>query len=115
MLDWTRAADPPHQQWLSFHRSLLQIREKDIIPLLAGETVPRARWTALGERALRADWTFPGERVLRLVANLGAESVRHGDSVSGWGRCLYGPGLTTAGAEELPPWSVAWYLQEVER
>ena len=115
VLDWTRAADPPHQQWLSFHRSLLQIREKDIIPLLAGETVPRARWTALGERALRADWTFPGERVLRLVANLGAESVRHGDSVSGWGRCLYGPGLATAGAEELPPWSVAWYLQEVER
>jgi maltooligosyltrehalose trehalohydrolase len=115
VLDWTRAAEPPHQQWLHLHRSLLQIREKEISPLLNGEAVPLARWTALGERALRVEWTFPGGRVLRLVANLGAESVRDSRPRSGWGRCLYGLGLPTSGVEALPPWSVAWYLQEAKR
>jgi malto-oligosyltrehalose trehalohydrolase len=113
VLDWGALARPAHQEWLSLHRELLDVREKEISPLTVGGVVPRGHFTVLGERALEVQWAFPGERVLRLVANLGHESVPHGGPASDWGRRLYGLALPP-GWSELPPWSVGWYLEEHE-
>ncbi len=112
VLDWTRISDPRHQEWLAFHRTLLQLRDKEIAPLLAGESAPRARWTPIGKTALEVVWTFPDERVLRLCANLGPEPVAHRGPSSGWGRRLYALGLVAPGWAQLGPWSVGWYLLE---
>jgi len=114
-LDWSALGHPLPQQWLGFHRTLLSLREKEITPLLAGEPVPAARWSALGPAALEVVWTFPDEQVLRLIANLGPAAVAHGGPVAGWGRRLYGLGVSGSSWRELPPWSVAWFLSAPER
>src|SRR5205823_5562261 len=71
VLDWRRTARTPGREWIDFHRTLLDVRSRDIMPLLSGEPVPETRWALLAETALEATWTFPEQRVLRLIANLG--------------------------------------------
>lgn len=112
MLDWATPAKAPHDAWLAFHRTLLGLRRRALVPLLARGGGPRARWLPLGEAALEAEWVFPGDRILRLVANLGPTAVAHGGPRPGWGRCLYSLALGGRPWEELPPWSVAWYLSD---
>ncbi|HEV8441047.1 MAG TPA: malto-oligosyltrehalose trehalohydrolase [Methylomirabilota bacterium] len=112
VLDWSALGRAPHQEWLAFHRGLLQIREKEITPLLADAAAPGATFRALADTALEVAWTFPGERVLRLVANLGARAVTHPGPRLDWGRRLYGLGLPGPGWDALGPWSVAVYLQD---
>ncbi|MBI3078631.1 MAG: malto-oligosyltrehalose trehalohydrolase [Deltaproteobacteria bacterium] len=115
VLNWTTASRPAHQGWLDFHRTLLRIRQREIVPLLAEEAVPSRRWTALSESALEAEWAFPSNRVLRLVANLGPAPVAHGGPRPDWGHCLYALALPEAGWQELLPWSAACYLRATDR
>jgi malto-oligosyltrehalose trehalohydrolase len=112
VLDWNRLGRPLQQQWLAFHRTLLSLREKELAPLLAGEPTPEARWSEIGETALEVVWAFPGGTTLRLIANLGPAPAPHGGPTPGWGRRIYGLGLTSTPWDSLPPWSVAWYLGE---
>ena len=114
-LDWSALGRAPHDAWLALHRDLLRIRGKEIAPLLAGDAVPRAAFSALGDRALEVEWVFPGARALRLLANLGPAPVPHRGPMERWGRCLYALALPGSAWTELPPWSVAWYAQDVER
>jgi maltooligosyltrehalose trehalohydrolase len=109
VLDWDAADRPPHRDWLQFHQALLRIRHAEIVPLLAGEPVPRASWRRLGETGLEVEWHFD-ERALRLVANLGAAPVPHRGPRPAWGRPLYVLGLGRSDWAELPPWGVGWYL-----
>jgi 1,4-alpha-glucan branching enzyme len=114
VLDWARLADPEHQAWLAFHRSLLRLRAAAIMPLLAGEPVPAASWKALGDHALEVAWVFPAG-TLRLVANLGPVPVAHPGPGLEWGRRLHALLLPEGGWRELPPWSAAFYLAESAR
>ncbi len=115
ILDWSRVASGSHQEWLAFHRALLRLREKEIIPLLAGERLPLAHSTTVGDAALLVSWTFSGGRELRLVLNPGSRAVAHQGPQPDWGRRLYGLGLAASGWAELPPWAVGVYLAETDR
>jgi malto-oligosyltrehalose trehalohydrolase len=115
VLDWTALNRPAHAESLRFHRELLELRHRVIVPLLAGEAVPRAQWRALGETALESEWTFSAGAVLRLVANLGVAPVSHPGPGREWGRRLYALGLSKPTWEALPPWSVAVYLADADR
>ena len=115
VLDWITTGLPPHDTWLELHRLLLRIRHTEITPLLAGEPLPRTRWAPLGGTALEAEWVFPGGRVLRLAANLGRAAVPHQGPGRYWGRRLYALVLPAPSWAELPPWSVGWFLRDVER
>jgi 1,4-alpha-glucan branching enzyme len=110
VLDWSRIAEPDHQQWLEFHRALLDLRQKEVAPLLAREPVPTARWSVLAPSALEVVWTFPAGPILRVVANLGPTPVAHAGPARDWGRRLHAVGLPAPGWTELPPWSAGWYL-----
>ena len=114
VLDWTRLGATPHREWLAFHQSLLEIRARAIVPLLAGEPVPAAGWKAVGDTALEVWWGFPSG-VLRLVANVGPTAVSHQGPGPGWGRRLYALALPDRTWTMLPPWSVAVYLAEARR
>jgi malto-oligosyltrehalose trehalohydrolase len=114
VLDWSRAGQPGHRDWLAFHRALLALRAQAIVPLLAGEPVPAAWWKALGDTALEVTWTFPAG-TLRLAANLGAAAVAHEGPGADWGRRLYALNLPAPTWATLPPWSVAFYLAEARR
>jgi len=115
VLDWRRTARTPGREWIDFHRTLLDVRSRDIMPLLSGEPVPETRWALLAETALEATWTFPEQRVLRLIANLGAAPVRHGGPQPDWGRAIYALGPGGPAWTELVPWSVYWYVSEASR
>src|SRR5262249_33485867 len=113
-LDWSWAGEAFHQEWVDFHRSLLRLREREIVPLMAGATVPETGSRPVGGTALEMVWTFSRSGVLRLVANLGAEPVMHEGPEGAWGRRLYTLGLTTSRWATLPPWSVGWFLGEAD-
>jgi maltooligosyltrehalose trehalohydrolase len=115
VLDWRRVARSPHREWLDFHRKLLEVRGREIVPLMSGEPVPETRWASLAETALEATWTFPEQRVLRLIANLGARPVGHGGPQPDWGRPIYTLGPAEPGSGQLRPWSVYWYVAEAVR
>jgi malto-oligosyltrehalose trehalohydrolase len=113
-LDWTWTGDALHQEWVAFHRTLLRLREQEIAPLVAAGTTPQVNSRLPGGAALEIAWTFSSTRILRLVANLGAQAVRHEGPGPDWGRCFYTLGLETSRWTELPSWSVGWFLWEAE-
>ncbi|HEY4911787.1 MAG TPA: malto-oligosyltrehalose trehalohydrolase [Methylomirabilota bacterium] len=115
VLDWRRVGQAPHAEWLAFHRQLLEVRAKEIAPLLRGEPVPEARATLLGATALEVEWVFPERRVLRLIANLGSQGMVHKGPAPDWGRQIYPRDSASATWNELAPWTVRWYLSEVTR
>ena len=51
-LDWSWAGEAFRQDWVAFHRSVLRLREQEIAPVLAGETVPEVDSRLLGETGL---------------------------------------------------------------
>jgi malto-oligosyltrehalose trehalohydrolase len=109
-LDWGALVRAPHADWLAFHRALLRLRAREIVPLLGDDAVPEARWTALGTAAVEASWRFPRGERLRLVANLGATAIAHPGPGLEWGRPLYTLGVRPPRWDALPPWSAAWYI-----
>jgi malto-oligosyltrehalose trehalohydrolase len=114
VLDWAALAREPHAAWLRFHRELLAIRHRVIVPLLAGEAVAETRWRVVGGSALEVLWEFPRGATLRLLANLGAVPVTYHGPRAAWGRIVYALGLVAPTGEVLPPWSVAFFLRAPE-
>jgi maltooligosyltrehalose trehalohydrolase len=115
VLDWRRLAEAPHAEWLTFHRQLLEMRVKEIAPLLSGAPVPEARAALIGDSALEVEWAFPEQGVLRLLANLSTRATPHEGPLPAWGRHIYAVGSKPGPWTELEPWSVRWYLSEMSR
>lgn len=115
VLDWKRVGQAPHAEWLEFHRRLLDVRAREIVPLLRGEPVPKTRVTLLEATALEVEWIFAEHRRLRLLANLGPRAVPHEGPAAHWGRRIYPRDSATATWRELAPWIVRWYLTEAPR
>jgi malto-oligosyltrehalose trehalohydrolase len=120
ILDWRVPERSPHRDWVDFHRALLELRRRLVVPLLAGDVVPAARWAPVGGKTaggtgLEVEWRFPGRGDLRLVANLGPDPVQHWGPGQEWGRRCYALRLPEETWEALPPWSVGWYLREEGR
>jgi 1,4-alpha-glucan branching enzyme len=109
VLDWRAPARPPHREWLDLHRALLELRHREIVPLLAGGASPETGLSLVGETGLEATWHFAGAGILRLVANLGSRPVSHFGPRPEWGRPIHALGLSARNWVALPPWSAAWY------
>jgi malto-oligosyltrehalose trehalohydrolase len=114
-LDWRRVGQAPHVEWLEFHRQLLEVRAREIVPLLRGEPVLETHVTLFEASALEAEWIFAEQRQLRLIANLGSRAVPHEGPPGDWGRCIYPRDSAPATWRELAPWMVRWYLTEALR
>jgi maltooligosyltrehalose trehalohydrolase len=110
VLDWGRVHQTPHAEWLEFHRRLLEVRAREVVPLLVGDPTPDTASTAIGDTGLDIMWVFPEKRVLRLIANLGSRTLTHRAQPADGGRQIYALGPASADMKELPPWSVRWYL-----
>jgi malto-oligosyltrehalose trehalohydrolase len=114
-LDWSKLAQPRHAAWLDFHRRLLAIRTRDIVPV-----VPRIR----GARATSSehapvfavDWLLDDGAALRLVANVGANAARSVARAAGQLVFTTHPGTRVRGhGVTLPPWSVTVYRVRAAR
>ncbi len=94
-LRWHERERPEHRPWLDFHRELLAVRAREIVPLLplaAGTFETRGTVLAVG-------WAIPGGRLV-LTANLSPEIA----GAPPLGRIVY---ATHSVERALPPWFVA--------
>lgn len=101
----------PHRQWLHYHRQLIELRKKEIIPRLAGMRVRSGGFEAVVDRAIYVYWIMGDGAKLSLLANLAERAVKAGKPPAG--RVIFG---THDGLEdivrsgEMPPWSVLWTM-----
>ena len=101
VLDWKSTEEAPGKQRLALVRQLLAIRQREIIPRLAGAEFGKAHATENG--LLKAQWRMGDGANLLLHANLSsAEAVRELCDTRGtkiWGNDT---------GKMMPPWSVVW-------
>ena len=105
-LDWSELDEPEHAEWVEFHRELIAIRRREIVPLLPMMTGGLARSQMFGD-AFTVDWLCTGGARLTLLANVGGHDAPMRKPALG--RLLY---ATPAAPESsaLPAWSTQWYL-----
>jgi len=72
-IDWTEKDDPPHREALLETQHLLELRQREILPLLSCE-YRGSRHTVSPEGCLDVAWSFAGAQ-LRILANFGTRSV----------------------------------------
>ncbi|MGB5081022.1 MAG: malto-oligosyltrehalose trehalohydrolase [Burkholderiales bacterium] len=113
VLRWEEILDGNHGRWLEFHRELLALRRREIVPRLSGTLGGRARRRSLGERALWVEWPMGDASRVTLTANLG--SVPVAAALERGGRLIHSTPASAAAeasAGTLAPWSVLWQVRE---
>ncbi|MFP4063477.1 MAG: DUF3459 domain-containing protein, partial [Halochromatium sp.] len=114
-LDWeTLESDSRHREWWLFHQQLLRLRQREIVPRLAGVDLGQRRFETFANRAIQVQWRLNDGAVLTLTANL-SDAERRWEALplplAGEALYLEPVGLGDALADRhLPPWAVAWHL-----
>lgn len=115
-LDWDCLDATPHVDWLGFYRNLLELRHNQIVPRLAGMQGNAGTFRQIREHGLWVRWRLGDGSGLTLVANLGDSPLPVTATDLAVGKPLYAcpPSLTIdAATDQLPPWCVVWFLQDV--
>ncbi|HEX9905661.1 MAG TPA: malto-oligosyltrehalose trehalohydrolase [Propylenella sp.] len=79
-LDWEKAAAPEHRQRLALVRRLLDVRRREIVPLIAEIGGNAGSYEMLGDSAIAVRWRLASGGTLCLHANLGAEPFPRADA-----------------------------------
>ncbi|HCA27064.1 MAG TPA: malto-oligosyltrehalose trehalohydrolase [Betaproteobacteria bacterium] len=108
-LDWETLDTAEGAAWRDFYRRLLRLRRKIIVPRLAGVQGGHASFRLLGGRGVQATWRLGDGCRLTLLANVGETIILLDRRPPG--RCVYVGGKRPV-AGRLPPWSIAWYLDD---
>jgi len=114
VLQWSTADYAEHAAQAAFVQRLLALRRGHIMPRLGGMSGGTGRYSTHGKTGLSVSWRLGDGSRLSLLANLGAERLAMDGEPTG-GQLLYavpGPVETALPAGELPPWSVAFFLDE---
>jgi maltooligosyltrehalose trehalohydrolase len=101
-LDWNDRDEPQSRKRLMFVRELLTIRNREIVPRLAGSRFGSARRDG---SIIMAQWRLGDGSRLALMANLSGE-VKQAPRSAAEARSLWG----AAAAGKLPPWCVSWTI-----
>jgi maltooligosyltrehalose trehalohydrolase len=116
-LDWSSLTRPPHEEWLQFHRQLLQLRREHIVPRLSAACRLKPAYRLQRNRGLSACWKFPDNSELTLLANLGGDPISDLSSsasqIIDTGIIYASEGVSADSLRRatLPPWSVVWCLE----
>lgn len=108
ILKWQEAEVADHDQWLSFHRRLLHLRQRKIVPLLAQIPAGNSSYRRLGRRALQAEWPLSDGSRLVLLLNLGDRPVTPVRPPIG--EVIEETGERAPADDMLPPFFCGWYL-----
>jgi maltooligosyltrehalose trehalohydrolase len=111
-LDWSRLEKPEHQAWLAYYQNLLLLRKERLVPHLPGLQGNNTAVRLLGDRSATIEWRLGDGRKLTLLANLGTTPVLGVEQPAS--PLLFaseGDVVPSLNAGTLPPWSVAWYLE----
>ncbi|MBA2492957.1 MAG: malto-oligosyltrehalose trehalohydrolase [Gammaproteobacteria bacterium] len=113
ILDWTQLELKPHDEWLKFHRRLLDVRHREITPRLRGAHAAGAGTHTYPPTGLCVHWQLGDGARLSIVANLGADIIQ--DIGQPDGDPLFmtaGVHLSELAAGLMPSWSVACFLEK---
>lgn len=116
-LDWKDLDVPEHRQWLDFYRGLLAVRQREIVPRLAGmpdSETGRNRYEVLDDTGLHAEWTLGDGSRLVLLANLGPERLTFPFAEIHNFKLIFVSEENAADAlhtGQLPGWSAIWLLK----
>jgi maltooligosyltrehalose trehalohydrolase len=105
-LDWSEEELPADTKWLDLYRTLLALRQREIVPHLSGKG-GGARFRILHDQAIAVDWQLGDGCELHLLCNL-SDATLPGSPLPK-GRLVYG---TAPADASLPPWTVMWFLQD---
>jgi maltooligosyltrehalose trehalohydrolase len=104
-IDWMEAGRPPHREILAETRNLLELRRREILPLIRS-AYRGSQHRASAENTLEVTWSFEGGS-LRLIANFGDKPMDA--SADEAAQALWSsPGVSRSGANlRLPSWTAA--------
>ncbi|MDB5623173.1 MAG: Malto-oligosyltrehalose trehalohydrolase [Devosia sp.] len=105
-LDWSEPDEAQTGSHLALYRSLLALRNQEIVPRLRGLQGHAGRYEILGDKAVRVSWTLGDGSSLVLSANLGSEPVGGLDLDAHPHLWVEG----RAGGDTLQPWSAVFDL-----
>jgi maltooligosyltrehalose trehalohydrolase len=105
-LDWAAPRRKEHKTWLDYYRTLLDLRQHEIVPRLARIGGFDSRHQVLGDNSVLVDWTLGDGSKLRLYLNLCSEVQEDVPPVIG--RWLWLQGFVDEG--RLGPWTVLWTI-----
>jgi maltooligosyltrehalose trehalohydrolase len=111
-LDWSSLERPEHQAWLAYYQNLLLLRKERVLPHLPGLQGNNTRVRMLDTRSMHIEWRLGDGARLHLIANLGTVPVLN--VMQPQAPLLFtseGDVAPSLKAGTLPPWSVAWYLE----
>jgi maltooligosyltrehalose trehalohydrolase len=119
-LDWESLDhDAYHLEWRHFHQELLKLRQREIVPRLAGIDPGQSRFEVFATSTIQVQWRLGDSAVLTLTANLGdTEQLCEALPLPLAGEAIYlePAGLAEAlAARRLPPWAVAWHLERSQQ
>jgi malto-oligosyltrehalose trehalohydrolase len=103
-LRWSDRERRPHQEWLRLTRLLLDLRRREIVPLIPHLEPGRATWQVVADRGLIVDWPAGESGRLVLEANLGNTAVEF-PAIQGRVRTLY---RSDEESGDPGPWQVRW-------
>jgi maltooligosyltrehalose trehalohydrolase len=105
-LDWASQAEPEHDRWFRLYRNLLTIRSRTLMPHLANLKGNQASaiWK---DRSLCVEWMLPRNGKLLLLANLSGQASA--PLAKPPGQPIYST-HEWAVEQQMPPWTVAWFL-----
>ncbi len=110
VLDWSAVQTPDGQSWLELYRDLLQVRRKEIVPLLRRIDGDAGRFQIHGEHGLCVEWEVAYGPRLCLYANLGPQPLsrtpqpHHGRIIAATSDDM----AAHLASGRWPAWSVAW-------
>jgi malto-oligosyltrehalose trehalohydrolase len=106
-LAWSELDEAEHARCLEFHRELLAIRRREIVPLLPKTIGGAARSEMLDDTAFTVEWLCTDGARLTLLANVGGRDAAMRKPAPG--RLFH---ATHAGPDSslIPAWSAHWYL-----
>ncbi len=110
-LDWTELERAPHGDWLAFHRELLAIRAREIVPRLDGIGGNAGTYEIWGTTGLSVTWAMGDGSRLTLAANLGQNAESGCPKPKGGVLYQTANGVAdNMGKGKAPPWSAAFFL-----
>lgn len=112
-LDWTMIGTAPHDDMLSFHKHLLALRKKEIMPRLKGISGHSGSLVGQSGSAFALEWRMGDGSALTLVANMASTPAKSPAAPPG-GRLVYATEepADMGSAAPLQPWTVAWFVDE---
>jgi malto-oligosyltrehalose trehalohydrolase len=110
-LRWDELERAPHSEWLALHRALLALRHRSIAPRLAGTGAGGEFRVENG--VLRVQWQLGDGSRLHLLGNFAAQASAPATLPPGQALYEHPPrGQQRAATAALPPWFVAFTLEE---